>query len=132
MDLQWSPSNLHIHPHQSAYVLHLLGTLFPLNFLVLFFQLFLLWTCHLQYLMPMFRWLFLLKIQAQLVKFHQLLEQESNQVTFFTYISLIIYGLVLQLNTLVLMVWLCFLHYISLCISCDKNLEEFLMLCSVL
>jgi hypothetical protein len=25
-----------------------------------------------------------------------------------------------------------FLHYTSLCISCDKNLEEFLMLCFVL
>jgi hypothetical protein len=30
------------------------------------------------------------------------------------------------------MVWLPFLHCTSLCISCDKNLEEFLMLCSVL
>ncbi len=33
---------------------------------------------------------------------------------------------------MVLMVWLFFLHYTSLCISCDKNLEEFLMLCFVL
>jgi hypothetical protein len=32
----------------------------------------------------------------------------------------------------VLMVWLPFLHYTSLCISCDKNLGEFLMLCFVL
>ncbi len=30
------------------------------------------------------------------------------------------------------MVWLFFLHYTSLCISCDKNLEEFLMLCFML
>jgi len=30
------------------------------------------------------------------------------------------------------MVWLSFLHYTSLCISCDKNLGEFLMLCFVL
>jgi len=30
------------------------------------------------------------------------------------------------------MVWFFFLHYTSLCISCDKNLEEFLMLCFVL
>jgi hypothetical protein len=30
------------------------------------------------------------------------------------------------------MVWFPFLHYTSLCISCDKNLEEFLMLCFVL
>jgi len=30
------------------------------------------------------------------------------------------------------MVWLSFLHYTSLCISCDKNLAEFLMLCFVL
>jgi hypothetical protein len=27
MDLQWFPSNLHIHPHQSANVPHLLETL---------------------------------------------------------------------------------------------------------
>ncbi len=27
VDLQWSPSNFHIHPHQSANVLHLLETL---------------------------------------------------------------------------------------------------------
>jgi hypothetical protein len=30
------------------------------------------------------------------------------------------------------MVWLSFLQCTSLCISCDKNLEEFLMLCSML
>jgi hypothetical protein len=30
------------------------------------------------------------------------------------------------------MVWFSFLHYTSLCISCDKNLEEFLMICFVL
>jgi hypothetical protein len=29
------------------------------------------------------------------------------------------------------MVWFSFLHYTSLCISCDKNLREFLMLCFV-
>jgi len=49
-----------------------------------------------------------------------------------TYISLVICGLVLELNTLVLMVCFYFLHYTSLCISCDKNLEELLMLCFVL
>jgi hypothetical protein len=38
----------------------------------------------------------------------------------------------LYLNTLVLMVWFSFLHCTSLCISCDKNLKEFLMLCFVL
>jgi hypothetical protein len=30
------------------------------------------------------------------------------------------------------MVWLSFLHYTSLCISCDNNLGKFLMLCFVL
>jgi hypothetical protein len=30
------------------------------------------------------------------------------------------------------MVYLSFLHYTSLCISCDKNLKEFLMFCFVL
>ncbi len=30
------------------------------------------------------------------------------------------------------MVWLSFLHCTSLCLWCDKNLEEFLMLCSML
>ncbi len=31
-----------------------------------------------------------------------------------------------------LMVWFSFFHCTSLCISCDKNLEEFFMLCSML
>jgi hypothetical protein len=40
------------------------------------------------------------------------------------------FGLVVKY--LVLMVCSFFLHYTSLCISCDENLEEFLMLCFVL
>ncbi len=51
LDLQWSPSNLHIHPLQSANDPHLLETLCHVNSLALFPQLSLLLRCHLWYLL---------------------------------------------------------------------------------
>jgi hypothetical protein len=54
-------------------------------------------------------------------------------ITFFTYFSLVICGFGLVVKYLgVDGLFLFFLHYTSLCISCDKNLVEFLMLCFVL